>query len=352
MGEPDFITPNAIIDQVCIEWQKGYTHYTPNRGIPELCDAIALYHANDIQPDPEKQILITCGATEALQLALLAIVDPGDEVIVITPAWPNYFGQIAVCGGIVKVVPALEENEFNVDPQDIRKAVTKKTKAIIFNSPSNPTGAVMSRERCNELAQVILENDIYVIADEVYSKYIYDSDHTSITSFADIKEKTIYINSFSKMFAMTGWRVGYTIASPALIRVMTKLHENFASCLPKPSQLAAAYAIQNCMADVENMRSIYLTRRDLLCSLVNNIKGLSCKVPKGAFYLFVNAAEVTNDSKKFCMDLLKKSGVVTVPGIGFGTAGEGYFRMTYTNSIENIKEGMRRIKAFVDVLNY
>lgn len=353
VGEPDFVTPKPIIDEAVKHWKAGLTHYTPNAGIIELRRAIADYHAKDLKPNPDTDIMVACGATEALQMALFSIVNPGDEVIVITPAWPNYFGQIGMTGAIIKEVPAYEENDFIVDLDDLKLAFTDKTKVIILNSPSNPTGAVIDKETCRELADLLREKNCYIIADEVYSRLVYDDeDYTSITSFDGMMEKTIYINSFSKMYAMCGWRLGYAISKPDVIRAMTKLHENGASCLPAPSQLGAALALNTQDHEIERMREIYLRRRNLIVSLINDIPGLSCRTPKGAFYAFTNIKEISLNSKEFCMDLLKKTGVVTVPGAGFSLDGnsEGFVRFTYATSEENIVEGLRRIKEYVGKL--
>ena len=352
VGEPDFITPKPIIDEACRCWEQGMTHYTPNSGVLALRQAIAEYHKNDLNPDPETQIMVSCGATEAIQMALFTLVDPGDEVILVTPAWPNYFGQIGMTGAILKVVPAYEENNFVPDPDDIRRAIGPKTKAIILNSPSNPTGAVIDKATCKALADILRDRDIFVIADEIYSRLVYDDEgYTSITSFDGMIEKTVYISGFSKMFAMTGWRLGYAIARPDIIRNMTKLHENGASCLPAPSQIAAAVGLEQCPPEKEQKRKSYQIRRALICSLINATPGLSIRPPKGAFYAFTNAKELSKatglNSMDLCMDLLKKTGVVTVPGSGFGDVGEGYIRITYATSEANIKAGLARVQEYV-----
>lgn len=353
VGEPDFTTPGPIIEEACRCWEAGMTHYTPNSGVPELRQAIAEYHAGDLRPDPEREVMISCGATEAIQMALFTLADPGDEVILITPAWPNYFGQIAMCGAVIKEVPAREENGFVPDPEDIRAAVTDRTKAVILNSPSNPTGAVIGRETCRAIADLILEKDLFVISDEIYSRLTYgEEDHTSITSFPGLRERTVYISGFSKMFAMTGWRLGYAVARPEIIKNMTKLHENGASCLPAPSQIAAALGLRRCLPEIERMRESYRRRKDLICSLIDETPGLSVRKPEGAFYAFVNAKELCKkkglDSKGLSMDLLHKTGVVTVPGSGFGSCGEGFIRLSYATSDENIVRGFERIRAYVD----
>lgn len=349
VGEPDFVTPRPIIDAACGYWRQGLTHYTPNRGVAALREAISEYHGADLAPDPESQIIVTCGATEAIQLALFATVDPGDEVIVIGPAWSNYFGQIGMCGARAVVVPAREENDFIPDPGEIERAVTPKTKAIILNSPCNPTGAVIGAEVNRALAGILVRHDLFILSDEVYSRLIYDGlTHSSITEHRELLDRIIYINSFSKMFAMTGWRLGYAIGAPEVIRSMTKLHENGASCLPEPSQLAAVEALRGCTGEIERMRQIYEKRRNLMCEGINRIPGISCRLPKGAFYVLANIKETGVPSKEFCMDLLKKTGVVTVPGSGFGAAGEGYVRFTYATSEENILEGMARIGRYME----
>lgn len=352
VGEPDFMTPKAIRDDTCHWWQKGLTKYTENAGVGELRQAIAEYHADNLNPDPNSEILVTYGATEGIELALFALVDPGDEVLLITPAWPNYFGQIRMCGGVLVPVIAKEENGFVPDIEDIKAAITDKTKVIIINSPSNPTGAVIGRERMAEIAKIILDNDLFVIADEVYSRLLYTAEpYCSITEFEGMKERTVYCNSFAKMFAMTGWKIGYAISTPEIINAMTKIHENGVSCLPAPGQMSAAFALRNCQADVEFMRQSFHRRRDLICSLIDETPGMSITKPGGAFYAFTNIKELCKRSgmntDDFCMDLLQNTGVVVVPGSGFGPGGEGYVRITYAASDENIQKGFERIREYI-----
>ncbi|MDR1107521.1 MAG: pyridoxal phosphate-dependent aminotransferase [Spirochaetaceae bacterium] len=347
VGEPDFITPQPIIDAACEAWQRGLTHYTPNKGIPELCAAIARYHSSSLKPDPEKEIVITCGGTEAIQLALFTLVNHGDEVILPTPAWPNYFGQLAMCGAIVKQIPSLMKNNFVPDPDDIKKALSSKTKLVILNFPSNPTGATLDKETAQRIADVLRNTNAYIISDEVYSRIVFDNKpHISILDFEDLRERTVYINSFSKMFAMTGWRLGYAVADEAIITGMTKLHENGASCLPAPSQLGAVAGLNSCDADIEKMRVIFQKRRNIFCEGINSIPRLSCNIPGGAFYVFVNITETGVNSETFCMRLLHKTGVVAVPGVGFGDAGETFVRFTVATSEKNIHEGLNRLRDF------
>lgn len=348
LGEPDFVTPQVVIDEACDAWQKGLTHYTPNAGIPELRRAIADYHKDDLKPDFQSEILVSCGAVESLQLALLALVDPGDEVIMITPAYANYFGLVAMCGAVLKEVCVNEETEFVPTVDQMREAITPTTKLVIINSPSNPTGAVIDAETAKGLAKLFVEKDLFVISDEIYSRLVYDDlKFTSIVSFPGMRERTVYVSGFSKMFAMTGWRLGYSIANHEIIRAMTKLHENSASCLPAPTQLAGAKALRDCQGEVDRMRDIYERRRNLIFDLVSDMPGLKVSRPKGAFYLFVSIKDTGMKSQEFCMDLLQKTGVVTVPGTGFGKAGEGYIRLSYATSEDNIKEGMRRMRKYL-----
>jgi aminotransferase len=351
VGEPDFTTPAPVIEAACAGWRRGLTHYTPNRGIPELCEAVAAFHADKLNPDPAKNVLITCGATEAIQLALFALVNPGEEIIIITPAWPNYFGQAAMCGAKLKIVAARSRDGFVIDPDDVEKALSPSTRAIIINYPCNPTGAVLDAERARRLAAILRERDIAVISDEVYSQFVFDGrPHASVLDYEGMRDKTVYIGGFSKMFAMTGWRLGYAIAREDVIAAMTKLHENGASNLPAPSQLAAVEALRSCRGDIVKMREAFEKRRGILCEAVNAIPRLSCSVPGGAFYAFVNIQEISGDSQAFCMDLLHKTGVVTVPGVGFGEAGEGFVRFTLANSEDNIREGMKRLRSYVESL--
>ncbi len=351
VGEPDFITPAPIIEEAVKRWKQGLTHYTPNTGIPKLRQAIAKFHEKEFSVDPDSEIMVSCGAAEAIQMAMFALVDPGDEVVLVTPAWPNFFGQIAMTGAKLVSVPAREENYFVPDPDDIKKAITDKTKMVIINSPSNPTGAVIDPDTAKEIADILRERDVYVISDEIYSRLIHDGKNTSITSFEGLREKTVYINGFSKMFAMTGWRLGYAIADARIIRNMTRLHESGVSCLPAPTQYAAAYAMEHGQIWIDEMEQSYRTRRDLLCSLIDAIPGISVRKPKGAFYAFCNVKPILKatgmNSKEFCMDLLKKTGVVIIPGSGFGEGGEGYVRITYATSEENIRRGMGRLKEYV-----
>ena len=355
IGEPSFVAPNSAIEDT-VKWLRmGKTHYTDNAGLRELREAVAEYHANDLKPNPNGEVLITCGATEAIQLALFALVNPGEEVILVSPAWPNYFGQIRMCGAVLKPVIAKEENDFVPTPEDVEAAITDKTKLIILTSPSNPTGAVIDRSTCKKLAKIICEHNLYVISDEIYSRIVYsDEPYSSITSFEGVRERAVYVNGVSKMLAMPGWRIGYAISTPEIIAGMKKMHENGVSCLPEPFQRSAAYALKNCQPDIEEMRQQYLERRNLICKMINEVPGMSVKPPKGAFYAFVNVKELMRrtglDTEPLTVEILKNTHVVTVPASGFGPGGDGYVRMSYANTLENIEEGMNRIHKFVSSL--
>jgi len=348
VGEPDFITPREIIDIACTELKAGKTHYTPNRGILSLREEISKFHAKEFPCDPAENIIITAGGTEALQLAIFSLVDPGDEVIIFGPSWPNYLGQIQMAGAICRMIPTYEENDFHPDIGDIRAAINTRTKLLIINSPCNPTGAVLSKETLRQIADIILEYNLYAIVDEVYRNIIYGNiEFVSMYSFNDVRDRLVFVNSFSKMFAMTGWRVGYAISNASVINGMTLLHESGVSCLSEPYQLAAEYALQNSLHRCSAMRDEYRERRDIAHAMLNQIDGISCVMPKGAFYFFVNISKFGLSSEEFCMKLLESQRVVTVPGSGFGACGEGYFRMIFAASMDKLHCGIERISTFV-----
>lgn len=349
-GEPDFDTPQPIIDRACREWQNHKTHYTANKGIPELRRAVAKYHEGFSMPhDPEKHICITNGGSDGIRVALATILDPGDEVITTTPCWSNYFSQVAMYGASVVEVPTYEENAFRPAAADIEAAITPRTKCIMINYPCNPTGAIMSEDCAREIARIIDTRDIYLLADEVYSNFVYDGNrHVSVIDYVQDKSKCIYLNSFSKMFAMTGWRLAYVIASEKIIAAMNNVIECGPSCFPEPTQLAGVTALEECTGAIQEMKESYDRRRKLICELLKDVPLISCLVPQGAFYVFVNIKKLGVDDMDFCMDLLYKAGVVMVPGSGFGEAGKGYIRISYATSDENIREGVRRLKKYIE----
>ena len=348
-GEPDFDTPAPIVEEACKEWRNHKTHYTPNKGIKDLRDAVAKYHANDLAPDPEKNICISNGGSDGIRIALRAILDPGDEVICITPCWSNYFSQIAMYDAVMVEVPAYEENGFRPRAEDIEKAITDKTKAIIINFPCNPTGVILDEETAKGIADIINRHEIYLLADEVYSKLVYEGkENVSPIKYIDDKDKIIYLNSFSKMFAMTGWRLAYVIASEAVASAMGHITECGPSCFPEPTQRAGIVALESCTDEIEVMRQSYDRRRKLMLDLLKDIPHIYPNNPEGAFYIFINIKETGMNDVDFCMDLLEKAHVGFVPGSGFGDAGAGYVRVSYATSDENIKEGMRRLKKYME----
>lgn len=356
VGEPDFVTPKPIIERAYQSMLEGKTFYSQNRGILPLREAISAYHkqvdGDKIAADPNDNILVTVGATEALQIALLATINPGDEVVVLTPCWPNYLGMIAVAGGVAVCVPGYEENGFAPDPADIEAAITPKTKVIMVNSPSNPTGAVIPRDTMDQIAAIIEKHDLFALVDEVYRTIVFDGQKAaSLIDYPAIKDNVIFINSFSKMFAMTGWRVGYLTAVPQLIAKMTLLHQNFANSIFVPAQEACITALEECIPDSEQMTESYEKRRNLIIKGLNDIKGLSCINPGGAFYAFTNISEFGMSSRDFCLKVLDETKAVTVPGVGFGVSADGlnldnYIRVSYATSEDNINEFLNRMNDF------
>jgi aminotransferase len=302
-----------------------------------------------VTPDPEAEIIVTAGGMEALMLGMMVLIDPGDEVIISDPHWSNYPRQVQMCGGVPRFVTVREESGFVLDPDEVRKAITDRTKIIILNSPSNPTGAVMDRDTQSQIARLALQHDLFVISDEVYHHFLYDgTTASSISTCEGMRERTLVVDSFSKTYAMTGWRVGYAVGPEKIVKNMVKYQENFVGCVNSQAQYAAVEALEGPQAPLQRMLLTYAERRKLIVDGVNGIPHLSCVRPKGAFYCFVNIRESRLGSEEFAMKLLKKTGVVTVPGSGFGSAGEGYIRMSYATSEQNIVQGLARVRRFVE----
>ncbi|HRU40876.1 MAG TPA: pyridoxal phosphate-dependent aminotransferase, partial [Candidatus Diapherotrites archaeon] len=346
LGEPDFTTSKNIIDAACKALQDGITHYTPNAGILPLRQAIAkkLKNKNNVEIDPETEVMVTAGGMEALMLVMMVTLDPGDEIILTDPFWTNHPSQVLMTGAIPRFVKVYEEDGFAYNPDNVRKAINSKTKAILINSPANPTGGVAGREVLEEIAKMAIEHDLIVITDEVYQHLIYDgAEFVSIASLPGMKERTVIIDSFSKAYAMTGWRIGYAAGCREILQNMIKLHENVVSCITTSSQYGAIEALEGPQDYLGYMLEKYAARRNLIVEGINSIEKLSCIKPKGAFYAFPNITGTGMKSEEFAVELLKKTGVVVVPGSGFGEAGEGFIRISYATSEENIKEGLRRI---------
>lgn len=354
VGEPDFNTPKRIVDAAIEAMQRGETKYTSNRGILPLREAICDMAAKKkrITADPETEVIVTNGGMQALYFAMNTLLNPGDEIIVGAPYFTNYLGQILMAGAVPKFVQLYEEDDFIFNIENVKAAITDKTKAILINSPSNPLGSIMDRVTMEKLSEVIIENDLYAITDEVYEDYLYDEDaeFISIASLPGMKERTVIVDSFSKAYAMTGWRIGYAIAPAHIIDQMVKMQEGNASCVNAPTQFAALEALTGPQDDLVEMLEVFRRRRDLIYQEINRIPKLSCRKPKGAFYLFVNIKETGLTSDEFAVRLLKEAKVAVVPGDGFGEEGAGYVRMSYVTSEENIRLGTKRIREFVEKL--
>ena len=349
VGEPDFVTPWPIREAGMFAIEKGFTMYTSNKGIIELREALSKYHQKfyNIDYNPHEEILITTGSSEALDLAFRAIIDPGDEVIIADPHYVAYPVAISLPGGIPVVVPTYEKNNFEIMPADIKKRITPKTKAILLSYPANPTGAVMPKEPLLEIADIAIKNDLLVVSDEIYARLTYDARHTCLASIPGMKDRVILIGGFSKAFAMTGWRVGFTAANADFIEAMLKVHQYTMMCAPIMGQMAAVEALKDSNnKDVEDMLSEYDRRRRVIVKGFRDL-GLSCFEPKGAFYAFPSIKSTGMTSEEFSETLLKEEKVAVVPGSVFGKCGEGYIRCCYATSMPEIEEALKRIGEFL-----
>jgi len=350
IGEPDFVTPAHIREAAKKALDEGYTRYTPNLGFPELREAISikLKQKNKIPITPD-EVVVTSGGTEALFFAFYTLLNPGDEVIIPDPGFVAYESQVFLAGGIPIHLSLRGENNFHPDLEELKGCITSKTKAILLNSPSNPTGAAFDEKELLAIAQLAQENDIFIISDELYEDIIYDGrKHISIASLPRMKERTISIFGFSKSYAMTGWRLAYFTTEADLVKEMTKLLQNTAVCANSIAQRAGLAAIQGSQDCVTKMFTAYNERRNVLAKGINEIQGLSCQAPEGTFYAFVNIKETGMTSKELSMYLLEECKVVTVPGTAFGKQGEGYIRLSFATSLDMIKEGIKRIKQGIE----
>ena len=358
VGEPDFKTPALIRDAAINSIADGETQYTANRGLIELRQEIALYLKGRYGTEylPESEILVTIGASEAIDLALRALVCDGDEVLVPDPSYVSYAPGVTFAGGVPVPVTTVMEDDFRLTAERLEKAVTPRSKALILPYPNNPTGAVMDRGDLEAVAEVIRKHDLLVISDEIYSELIYGGrEHVSIASLDGMAERTITINGFSKAFAMTGWRVGYACGPADIISVMTKIHQYAIMCAPRQGQVAAASALrtgrENDYAVIRTMRDSYDRRRRLMVSSFREM-GLECFEPYGAFYAFPNIESFGLDSHTFCTRLLGEAGVAAAWGTSFGAYGEGHFRLSFANSLENLKIAVDRIAGFTAGLGH
>lgn len=347
IGEPGFTTPQNIINAAKLALDKGYTKYTSNAGIIELREALAnkLKKDNKINADAENELIVTTGAGEAIILSLMAVVNMGDEVILSNPYWTNYLGHIAVAGGKPIFVETSEADAFSIKANNIESKITSKTKVIIINSPSNPTGGVIPKEELIKIGQLARKNNIVILSDEPYEKLVYDGlSNFSLASVEEFKDTVITINSFSKTYAMTGWRVGYAHGPENIIKAMVKLQENMSSCVNTFAQHGAIEAISGPQDAVLSMVEEYKARRNILVNGLNSLTGVSCKMPQGAFYAFPNIKELNMTSQNVAETLIKEVQVVTTPGTAFGSGGEGYLRLSFASSERDIIESLERFE--------
>lgn len=349
VGEPDFDTPWHIRDEGIYSLEKGRTFYTSNSGLKELREEVCryLHRKCGLNYDPVRETLITVGGSEAIDLAMRVMLDPGDEVLIPQPSFVSYLPCCVLADGVPKIIELKEENQFRLTRQELEEAITDKTKLLVLPFPNNPTGAVMEKEDLEAIAEVIIERDLYVLSDEIYSELTYgDSRHVSIASIPGMKERTITMNGFSKSFAMTGWRLGYACGPEEVITQMTKVHQFAIMCAPTTSQYAAVEALKNGDKDIEEMRQAYDGRRRYLMHAFREM-GLPCFEPRGAFYVFPCIKEFGMTSEEFATKLLEEERVAVVPGSAFGNCGEGYLRISYAYSLKDLKVALGRLGNFV-----
>ena len=351
VGEPDFDTPWRVRDEAIYSLEQGRTIYTSNSGLMELREEIAIYlkRKYDLSYDPKTEMMVTVGGSEAIDVALRAMLDPGDEVLIPQPSYVSYLPCTILAGGTPVTIDLKEENEFRLMAEELEAAITDKTKILILPFPNNPTGAVMERKDLEAIVDVVLKHDIFVLTDEIYSELSYTDEYVSIASFPGMKERTVYINGFSKAFAMTGWRLGYACAPEVILKQMLKIHQFAIMCAPTTSQYAAIEALQNCDDEVAAMRQEYNERRRYLVHRFKEMK-LQCFEPFGAFYIFPSIKEFGMTSDEFATKFLKEKKVAVVPGNAFGDCGEGFLRISYAYSLDNLKIALDRLEEFVNEL--
>ncbi len=344
IGEPDFDTPKHIIDAACQALRSGYTHYTPSAGIPELRQAIAeeMSRTRGIPVEAEN-VVVTPGGKPIMFYVILALAEPGDEVIYPNPGFPIYESMINFTGAKPVPIPLREEYNFAFDLDEFRKLVTDKTRLIIINSPHNPTGGILDKETLHEIAKIAMERDIPVLSDEIYDRILYDGEFYSIASIPGMQERTIILNGFSKTYAMTGWRLGYGVMPKDFAVHITRLMTNSNSCTNAATQIAGIAALKGPQDDVDRMVAAFRERRDVIVKGLNQIPGVSCVLPSGAFYAFPNIKGTGMKSKPLADYLLNEAGVACLSGTSFGAYGEGYLRLSYANSVENIKKALERM---------
>lgn len=348
VGEPDFSTPWHVCEEAIQSMADGRTHYTANKGLLELREEIAKFHSEHYNQnyDPKTEILVTVGGSEAIDLSMRALLNPGDEVIVMDPNYVAYEPAIRLAGGVCVPIVLTRENEFKLKADDLKKAITDKTKAMIINYPSNPTGGVMTEADYREILPIIQESGIYVVSDEIYAELSFDQAFASLSQFEEVRDQILVINGFSKAYAMTGWRLGYILANPTITKALTKIHQYVIMSASTPAQYAAIEALRNGYDDVILMREEYLNRRNLLVNSLNRM-GLNTPMPHGTFYVFADIRPYGLSSEEFCNKLLNQEKVACVPGDAFGPHGQGFIRISYAYSLNHIKEACVRIEHFL-----
>ena len=352
VGEPDFDTPWHIRDEGIYSLEKGRTFYTSNTGLKELKMEICRYLKRRfaVSYDYSTEVLVTVGGSEAIDIALRAMLNPGDEVLIPQPSYVSYTPCTILAGGVPVTIELEEKDRFRLTKEKLLEKVTPKTKVLILPFPNNPTGSIMEPEDLAEIAKVVEERDLFIISDEIYSELTYSGDHCTIAAFPGMKERTVLINGFSKSYAMTGWRLGYACAPEIILTQMLKIHQFAILCAPTTSQYAAVEALRNGDPDVNNMREAYDQRRKFLVKALRDM-GVECYEPQGAFYVFPNIKRFGMTSEEFALKLLEEEKVAVVPGTAFGDCGEGYLRLSYAYSLEELKRALERIAHFVKRLN-
>lgn len=348
VGEPDFDTPWRIREEGIYTLERGKTFYTSNAGLKELKVEICKYldRKYNVQYNFKNEVIVTVGGSEGIDIALRAMLDPGDEVLIPQPSYVSYLPCTILANGTPVTIPLQEKNEFKLTAEELEAAITPKTKILVMPFPNNPTGAIMTKEDLEPVVEVIKKHDLFVISDEIYSELSYNGDHVSIASFEGMKERTILINGFSKAFAMTGWRLGYACGPKEIIEQMIKIHQYAIMCAPTNSQYAAVEALRSCDAEVFEMREAYNQRRRFLMHEFRRM-GIQCFEPFGAFYVFPSIKEFGMTSEEFALKFLEEERVAVVPGTAFGDCGEGFLRISYAYSIEDLKVALGRFEKFI-----
>ena len=353
VGEPDFDTPWHIREEGIYSLERGRTFYTSNAGLKELKEEIAIYLKRRYQVlyDGSSEVMVTVGGSEAIDIALRAMINPGagEEVLIPQPSYVSYVPCTVLAGGVPVVIELEAKDEFRLTPEKLLEKITPNTKILVLPFPNNPTGAIMEKEDLEAIAKIVIEKDLYVISDEIYSELTYKGEHTTIASLPGMKERTVLINGFSKEFAMTGWRLGYACAPKIILTQMLKIHQFAIMCAPTTSQYAGVEALRNSDEDVKNMREAYNQRRRYLMHEFKEM-GLECFEPYGAFYTFPSIKRFGMTSDEFATRLLREEKVAVVPGTAFGDCGEGYLRISYAYSLEDLKKALERIKRFIEKL--